>query len=450
MDKKKLGTNPNNKESLIVTQKSQSNQSYVEFIEENFKKEFESMGCQAWSNRHEIGKKFKLCQDEFITNIYFSFALLKKNRYVLVKTNRYYHKYNFSKEFFETYKLEEITIKGINDIALNINGKRYVEITISSEVLNYSEQLSKAIDSSITASLENLILVRESLIHLVTKAIENGTFDLSQKIVNVFENKQFINSNLHVINKKFFNLIEQIHNATLKQSDDYAFNKLGHYGLVEVTRATYNDISIGSYFYKFDSDDNLLLLKVPYVTISIPVWDESIKRYKTDANGNFISEQRFIYERSLEQLPLTLKKEDIKDFQMFGTQLLESTVYLNYEKPKILGTIVSEILFGQSYTILKGINKNKIGSCHSVNDARIVQVMLNNKFDIEFKGVSIYYEFNRMMGKIKNKQHEQNKEQEDGVPSYLNELKALKELYDLGVLTEEEFNQKKVKVLNLK
>jgi len=102
--------------------------------------------------------------------------------------------------------------------------------------------------------------------------------------------------------------------------------------------------------------------------------------------------------------------------------------------------------------MLKFISEFSLNSENKINDTRVLQVILNDKSDIEFAGITIYYEFNRILGNVKNKEEIKGilepKELNNGEKSdYINELKELKSLMDSGILTKEEFQTKKREIL---
>ncbi|QRN86892.1 SHOCT domain-containing protein [Clostridia bacterium] len=225
------------------------------------------------------------------------------------------------------------------------------------------------------------------------------------------------------------------------------------YGFVDVTRSTRIDIKSGRYIYVFDNDDNLILMLVPFGELKV-------KRKNDDPNGRgFIDGRSFAYDYRKLTDKIVIKKKDIKDFQVYGTQLMESNVSVSGEKPGV-GTVLSEVIFGSSYSILKNISKFALNTSHSINDARVVQLITNKKEDVEFKGITIYYEFNRRYGKIKNKEINKLVENEtskksgekvsdNSVTNYIDEIKGLKELLDLGAITEDEYERKKMVLLSL-
>ncbi|QMS85994.1 SHOCT domain-containing protein [Candidatus Xianfuyuplasma coldseepsis] len=153
-------------------------------------------------------------------------------------------------------------------------------------------------------------------------------------------------------------------------------------------------------------------------------------------------------------------------------------------KVSISGAFFSELFFGQSYTMLKGVNNmvkgitdklvegnnrivnsikdsftalnetlSSLSSNHRIVDTRLIQVIFDDSTDIELVGVSIIYEFNRKIGSKRRNETKKVIEQpvhlKEHKNSYIEELKQLKELLDAGIISEEEFNAKKTKLLDL-
>lgn len=227
---------------------------------------------------------------------------------------------------------------------------------------------------------------------------------------------------------------------TLLFLDDLAINKdmLG-YSFVDINRTSNPLINTGTYVYKFSDNNDIILLKAPFnITTSntdnlIPIFD-----------SNLISD-KFILENDM-----------IKDFQVFGNQMIQTDINLNVENPSV-GTVLSEVVLGPSYSILKGISRVSVESNHTVKDARVVQVIFVDQTDIEFGGITIFYDFNRRLGNVKNKAIINNKvektisNQESVLieRSYAAELREIKLLFDEDIITSEEFEAKKKSLLNL-
>lgn len=230
--------------------------------------------------------------------------------------------------------------------------------------------------------------------------------------------------------------LEIIKKCSLEYLDKYAKdNNLKSYSFVDIRRTSQSLISVGTYIYIFTENEDLLLLKAPFsFQLNVPIF-----------NLDFLS------------TAVLIKKESIKDFQVFGTQLMETETRFGGVRPGI-STVISEVLLGPSYTLLKGLSSISLNSSHTINDARVVQVILNDKSDIEFGGISIYYDFNRRLGNIKNKEIENSSIDEKGLKNiesltgknYINDLRELKLLLDENIITQEDFDSKKKELLNLK
>jgi hypothetical protein len=93
-----------------------------------------------------------------------------------------------------------------------------------------------------------------------------------------------------------------------------------------------------------------------------------------------------------------------------------TTPYRPSEEVSLYGTMINEYFFGSSFAILDGMSKMMksvfqkleslrvtVQTIHEIKDTRSVQVLLSDQTDIELKGIAIYYDFNRIMGRSKNK-----------------------------------------------
>lgn len=233
--------------------------------------------------------------------------------------------------------------------------------------------------------------------------------------------------------------IDDISEETLKYLDNLALlNGLTQYNFVDITRSSNAKIENGTYVYKFTDNNDLILLKAPFNIIS----GKEGKKYP-------------VFNRELLSKNYIIDKTSIRDFQYFGNQLLETNLSTN-DGSTVIDTMLSEILFGSSYTILKGINKMK--NKHTIRDARVVQVIFDDQTDIEFSGINIFYDLNRKFGIVKNKgiensetiekiSHAENPKLSNN--SLPNELRLFKDLLDDNIITEAEFNAKKKELLGL-
>lgn len=234
------------------------------------------------------------------------------------------------------------------------------------------------------------------------------------------------------------------------------------YGFVDITRTTTKDVHTGSYIYQIDKAKTLKLILNPLKTI-ININGDAFAIFDKDA-----------YNKSTESI-VTFREDDVKDFQLFGSEMVDNRIstFENDEvqgtinSPKLLGTAFSELLFGSSHATLKGMssmmqqlnqtikaNKVNIKTISEIIDNRSVQLIFNDNTDIELKGISIYYDFNRKMGNVKNKKNklkESLKEiSETSVEDEIQEkLKKYKEMLEKELIDVEEFKILKKKLLNL-
>ena len=318
--------------------------------------------------------------------------------------------------FLASYLSKRDKLKKIEDNQKNLNESR-----------NHILYLKNLIETNQKIKWEDLFSVKfntevyTDVIECIKEGIEKGLFC-----------GDFFGS------QNSYHFMKIIKDQTLIYFDNLASkSNLENYSFVEISRSTHKEIDIGTYIYRFDDNDNLHLMRAPfrvknYDSVAYPILDSDL-----------IS--RVVY----------LDESVIKDFQVFGTQLMQTDITNSSLKPGI-STIFSELLFGSSYTILKGLNNFSLSTSHSVKDIRVVQVILTDKSDIELNGISIYYEFNRRFGKAQNK--EENLLEKDERPGFqsqsnsnltiLDLISKMSDLKDKGVITEDEFLNKKKELLD--
>lgn len=291
----------------------------------------------------------------------------------------------------------------------------------------------------------------KNMIYQGTKIKLHEVFDnvyllLDDSLEEIFNKKMFYDSSslpsyLSVDEDIFFQL-KVLSKRTLTYLNDLANkNNFSDYNFVEVTRSSKPKIVSGTYIYKFDKLDNFWLLRVPFKWIEVT----GVRNIGTEKAKSVGKATVAMVDFELVQDPVLIKKEDLKDFQVFGTELMQTSTSISGSSPGVK-TIFSELVLGPSYAILQGLSKVAINSMHTVEDTRVVQVILCDKTDIELRGISIYYEFNRRLGNIKNKEADE-PTKVSNQKNYIEELRELKELMDEGIITEEEFKRKKEAIL---
>lgn len=257
-------------------------------------------------------------------------------------------------------------------------------------------------------------------------------------------------------------------------------NGLKGYGIYEVNRSNHPDIKKGINFYAFDDEDNLLIMAPPYKLV-----EEHDTRY-------------IIFDASLYETNRLVKipKSEILNYRLYGTEMMQSSVTTNtrpseievvsqtkptpYKRPSLTATAFSAILFGSTFTLLKGVGKelhnqtnvlgNKLEGLsgrlnqvveainnisitteHKIVDTNRVQIVLSNKRDIEIDGISIFYDLNRMYPHLDNQKEFSDKQVEqistESSSSVTDELMKLKKMLDDGIIDQQEFKTFKKKLM---
>jgi hypothetical protein len=267
------------------------------------------------------------------------------------------------------------------------------------------------------------------------------------------------------------------------------------YSLVYVKRSSNQEIQEGMYIY-YLSKKELNLLHPPY------------NLYEFENKAKYLIFNSEAYQKTMSESKMINFNSIIK-FELFGTELMQSSVQTNptgqikerdnqrkptvlnqpqsIKKPGLLGTVISQLMFGSSYTFLKGaskmmgnlsdklgnleelsketnqrlgnieenvlkvvdaINNISIQTTHEIKDTRSVQIIFADNTDIELEGVSIYYDLNRYLA------DKTQREKGNTIDTKFNEEEALekishyKKMYDDNLIDEEEFKDMKKKILS--
>lgn len=283
------------------------------------------------------------------------------------------------------------------------------------------------------------------------------------------------------------------------------------YNVIYVKRSTNKDIPVGMYLYS-STPDSFRLFPPPYNLYKVDDYlmlENEIERIQ----ASYLIFDEEAYQKTINE-SITINHKSIIKFDLFGTELMKSTVsnhpeknidldhrsdeekykdLVNIEPPGLVGTMLSQLMFGSTFTILKAaskmmsavtnrldivsdqidgvnqrlddisdnilkvvnaINNISIQTTHEIVDTRSVQIIFNDNSDIELEGVSIYYDLNRYLAQQSNSQIES---KEPGTvetkTNVLTEedasekIKKYKKMFDDGLIDEDEFKEMKKEVL---
>ena len=259
------------------------------------------------------------------------------------------------------------------------------------------------------------------------------------------------------------------------------------YKIAYLKRSTNDNFREGMYLYTI-TNDNFTLYEPPY------------KLYTFDNNSNYLIFNVDSYQSMINNIKV-IQNNNIVDFNLFGTELMQSTVFnesvnkdvtvghesniktvmsSEIKEPGLVGTIMSQLIFGTSYTVLKGVSKMagkvtkqlsnisekidklddsvlkvvdainniSIQTKHEIKDTRAAQIVFSDKTDVIIEGVEIYYDLNRFLGDLKKVNTEKDKYlvNDNDVSS---KIKEYKKMLDDGIINQEEFQALKNKLLGL-
>jgi hypothetical protein len=306
--------------------------------------------------------------------------------------------------------------------------------------IHYHTTLKPRIAAEVVANQRDEKFLKEE----VDKAIENKTLVSYPSIIKPYHIPHITRAIQHrvIANAKSIThtngLESLINQATLDTFSEYVeSNDVKNYSFVEISRSSNQYIDIGSYIFKFDQDGNIYLLKSTFHLIN----------------------QHAFYDASLETNVVVIKNDMIKTYNQQGSEMMKTNIVssLHHQNTGILKTVTSEMLFGTSYTLLKGMKQMQasISTTHSIHDTRQIQLILKDKSDIVFEGIAIFYDVARYVEKdervalsnhnrdkldVKSRQIESNK-------TLAEKLRELKDLLDDNVISEVEFEELKKELL---
>lgn len=288
-------------------------------------------------------------------------------------------------------------------------------------------------------------VVRKSSLNKILQGSKTQIADYTKQIISkriaVWPNLGILDSTISIV-----------HRSTLLETDKILLEQgMNDYGVVSIRRSSNNNIQKGTYFYIIDKDMNFILMPQPFKKVKdIIIFDAN--KYKFAINNK-----------------ITFSNSEIRDFQLFGTELMKNSVQTDKSlndasyKPGIANTMILELVFGQSYTILKGmskvmqsINDVSISTFHEIEDTRYIQLIFTDNTDLELQGIAIFKDFNRKMGNVKNKTNITKKDKpiksskEVILPSndILQSLSKLNELLQMRLITQDDYDSKKAEILN--
>ena len=313
--------------------------------------------------------------------------------------------------------------------------------------------------------------------------------------------------------------------ATLLETDKIMVElEANDYNIVYVKRSTNKNIPVGMYFYATD-DTSFKFFHPPYnlhVIINGFLYTDSEVQLIENGIEPEDSESRFLifdeeaYQKTINDIKVIDHNKIIK-FDLFGTELMQSTVFntssvnksetqkpietkniniQDIKRPGLLGTVLSQLMFGTSYTVLKGasqmmsavtsrldsvggkldetnlrleqldasvlkvvdaINNISIQTTHEIIDTRSVQIVFEDKSDIELEGISIYYDLNRYLGSDDKKNSKDSSQKNNSKEQISNEsitqeeaserIKKFKSMQEEGLIDEDEYKEMKKDVL---
>lgn len=384
---------------------------------------------------------------------------------------------------------------------------------------------------------EKKVKERELKIFLSNSLIEESKDEILETKVKVLVNHQLDNFNIwrsknndkypfnlgfyhdHEFENQILIYIESIINERLAYGDiEHRYAKFAQYltiletdkimiekgakdySLVYIKRSSNPDITPGMYIYS-NKNDRLDLFHPPYLL------------YEFEDDTKYLIFNSNAYQKTIHESK-SIKYNSIIKFELFGTELMQSTVSNTFSKtthiektysnikqnmvqkispPGLFGTVISQLMFGSSYTVLKGaskmmnevtnrldnihnqmtginerleqidnsvlkvveaINNISIQTTHKITDTRSVQIIFEDNSDLELEGISIYYDLNRYLtSKNPSKPIESKLKDAGQKTSNLSEEEAtikiekFKKMYDSGLIDEEEFKEMKREIL---
>ena len=247
--------------------------------------------------------------------------------------------------------------------------------------------------------------------------------------------------------------IDTILNGSISLCHDFAKSSgFNNYGVTKIIESSNPNFKSGEYFYNFCDNGNLAFIELPLTTFEL---HDIFKSSTKNSISTFFLK---IYNPRLKvDKPFIITNEMIFDFDLDGNQV-SLTKSSNGEEPELIKTMFSELLFGSSYATIHGFSSNMPKIESKIEDLRTIQIIFNDNSDIRLQGISIYYDLKRYIGNLKNKRVNKietdvktnsNASNSSNLAKQVEELKMLKELLDMNIITQEEFDLKKKSILGI-
>lgn len=348
--------------------------------------------------------------------------------------------------YLDKIKFSKLITKTINQIVTISKGNILVEEIINDYFLNI-----EILQSKLFLSLE----ISEKYFTALSLFFENSKFTKTFFYENhLWTIHEFLEEKL---NSKYYSPTKRamyilLENESLKFLNLITLKyKFSQYSFVDIYRSSIPILTTGTYLYKFDKAGNIVLMQSPLRKIKSNFIGHN-KRSKS------VLESFFLYDSANEIKISQIEKNRVVDFNIFGGESIFRETELTSKAEGSHKFILSEALIGTSFTMLKGLKSIDLKTANLLKDVRLVQIILDNNTDIVFLGINIYLDMRRKFFNLYkgNKAPTQNQSELNEIQievlknvtdnfdnKYILELKQLKELLDEGIITQEEYDNRK-------
>ncbi|XMB65958.1 hypothetical protein RI065_06540 [Mycoplasmatota bacterium zrk1] len=373
-------------------------------------------------------------KEEVADTLYFVKGFgLKKAAKLILKTNLYLYVASNKSDDVQMFKLDECIFLSKSICHKSVDKV----ISYFDFVINNLEDYYKS--SAKSTLFRSLIKIEENKIKIskFSSKLAELIDSVKNRTLSRVPSDTTIRFNIRV-DDYLINGIKEITEQSIESSNK-TLNEIGFDNtdnVVLIISSTNNSIVPYQYVYKFENG-NINLFRLPLVPVKL---ERTIPK---------LGEYFVLYDNSLETESVVITRKSVISFEVFGNEMIKSSSKTG-GGASLAGAIIGGILFGTTGAVIGSSVKTNVDTVHEIVDSRKTELYLEDGTSIIFEGIKFYQELKKNISQKSELNITENSNSiiQKNLDS-IEELKKLKELLDLNIITEDEFNLKKKQLLKL-